>query len=136
MSEEIQYDYKNLSFEYINTIFDKNKLPIQLQKIIEQNEIPEKKTIINLIKDYDKNISLLGLLILRTQYKKFYKRPYITKFFNIEECIHKQNGEIEHITWIEEYIDYKEGKEYEKMEVELKMKLLMLFIFLKLFIHI
>jgi len=124
MSEEIQYDYKNLFFEYINTIFDKNKLPIRLQKIIEQNEIPEKKTIINLIKDYDKNISLLGLLILRTQYKKFYKRPYITKFFNIEECIHKQNGEIEYITWIEEYIDYKEGKEYEKMEVELKMKII------------
>ena len=119
MSEEIQYDYKNLSFEYINTIFDKNKLPNQLQKIIEQNEIPEKETIINLIKDYDKNISLLGLLILRTQYKKFYKRPYITKFFNIEGCIHKQNDDIEYITWIEEYIDYKEGREYEKIKVEL-----------------
>ena len=119
MSEEIQYDYKNLSFEYINTIINKNKLPNQLQKIIEQNEIPEKETIINLIKDYDKNISLLGLLILRTQYKNFYKRPYITKFFNIEECIHKQNDDIEYITWIEEYIDYKEGREYEKIKVEL-----------------
>jgi len=70
------------------------------------------------ILDFNKDISFLGLLMLRTQFEKIYKRPYVLEFFTSKN-IHKRYNNEDPSTWVEESIDYKEGKTYKRVKVSL-----------------
>ena len=84
---------------------------------MENEEIPSKEKIFSYILDNNKDISLLGLLMLRSEFEKIFKRNYQTEFFTSKT---ESKSSIDDVsTWVEEYIDYKEDKVKKKIKVEL-----------------
>ena len=116
--EEEEIDYNNISYENIINLINKKKYPKEIINELEKNEIPSKEKIFSYILDYDKNISFIGFLMLRSQFEKIYRRPYLTEFFTSKNEKLKYNDE-DKSTWVEEFIDYKDDKTYKKLKVEL-----------------
>ena len=110
--------YNDISYENIINIINKNKYPEEIIVELEKKEIPSKEKIFSYILDFDKNISFIGFLMLRSQFDKIYKRPYLTEFFTSKKESLKYDDE-DKSTWVEEFIDYKEDKIYKKLKVEL-----------------
>ena len=77
---EEENDYNNISYENIINLINKKKYPKEIINELEKNEIPSKEKIFSYILDYDKNISFIGFLMLRSQFEKIYRRPYLTEF--------------------------------------------------------
>ena len=107
----------NISFDNIINLIDESKYSEEIINSLEKKEIPSKEKIFSYILDNKANISLLGLLMLRSQFDKIFRRNYLTEFFTSKQK-HKSNSE-DVSMWVEEYIDYKEDKIIKKAKVEL-----------------
>ena len=110
-------DEEDISFGNIINIINISKYSSEIIDSLENEEIPSKEKIFSYILDNNKDISLLGLLMLRSEFEKIFKRNYQTEFFTSKT---ESKSSIDDVsTWVEEYIDYKEDKVKKKIKVEL-----------------
>ena len=110
-------DEKDTSFNNIINLINKSKYSKEIINSLEKNQIPSKEKIFSYILDNKKHISLLGLLMLRSEFDKIFGRNYLTEFFTSKNE-HKYDRE-DVSTWVEEYIGYKEDKIVKKKKVDL-----------------
>ena len=75
-------------------LINKKKYSKNIIDELEKEIIPSKEKIMSYILDFNKDISFLGLLMLRTQFEKIYKRPYVLEFFTSKNIHKRYNNEI------------------------------------------